>query len=331
VTRTEIAPAFQCYAADVIADSASMTNEQFGMYWRLALQSWREEGIPDDGEIAQRVGLSKKAFQKVSAAVLRPFTKSDARWTLSWQESQRSQMVVKRVKARDSANTRWERERAKAMRPDSDGNANASANALPRQSTVVASAVAVASPPTTPREELEKRFPDSLHWSVVLRFLQSLPVEQDPDLWVPTISGWLDGLGMSRGRAASAEDVATALTDYLTKPEPDFTPLHVRRFVDRVMSARLRAESEYSGPPVTEEARRVWALIKSSGIHHLTSIRQIEEEINSLEVAGLVTDPGALSVLLRKLDFQILLAAKDDATALRHITERLHAPTLVSA
>jgi uncharacterized protein YdaU (DUF1376 family) len=41
-------PAFQCYADDLLAGTADMTAEEFGVYWRLICHSWNKGGLPND-------------------------------------------------------------------------------------------------------------------------------------------------------------------------------------------------------------------------------------------------------------------------------------------
>lgn len=43
-------PAFQCYADDLLAGTAEMTAEEFGVYWRLICHSWNKGGLPNDDQ-----------------------------------------------------------------------------------------------------------------------------------------------------------------------------------------------------------------------------------------------------------------------------------------
>jgi uncharacterized protein YdaU (DUF1376 family) len=59
-------PAFQCYAADVLADKnvIVMTTEEFGAYWLLILVCWREGELPNDvEELALIARMPTERFQ----------------------------------------------------------------------------------------------------------------------------------------------------------------------------------------------------------------------------------------------------------------------------
>jgi len=145
MSRNEPNPAFLVYAADEIADSASMTLKQLGMFTRLRAHAWREHGLPNDhAEIARRLGVAPKAFAKHSAVVLESFREQDGRLVLPAQEEQRARQLEKREKAQASANARWKGD-ANALRTHKPEGKGSDANALRTEcsAVVVADAVAV--------------------------------------------------------------------------------------------------------------------------------------------------------------------------------------------
>jgi uncharacterized protein YdaU (DUF1376 family) len=141
MSRSEPNPAFLVYAADEIADSASMTLEQLGMFTRLRAHAWREQGLPNDhAEIARRLGLTPKVFEKHVSTVLASFRKTGARLVLPDQEEQRARQLEKREKAQAAANARWD---ASAMRTHSPGTENGGSSALRSECPADADADAV--------------------------------------------------------------------------------------------------------------------------------------------------------------------------------------------
>lgn len=96
MSRTEIAPAFQVYAADALADTAGLTLEQAGAYWRLAMHAWREQGLPDDrARLARVLGLPPAKFAKLWPALADLLdTTADGRLVFAWMERQREELIA---------------------------------------------------------------------------------------------------------------------------------------------------------------------------------------------------------------------------------------------
>jgi hypothetical protein len=121
-------------------------------------------------------------------------------------------------------------------------------NQTPNQSTeqipTPASAVAVAS--AVP----------SFQPPAIAGFIGALPEDQDPTAWRAIIDGWKNGLGLERGVAATAEDIATGLSEYLARADRDFSVVHVKSFVERARRNRLRAVDR--APAATNTARAEW-------------------------------------------------------------------------
>lgn len=73
------------------------------------------------------------------------------------------------------------------------------------------------------------------------RFIEGLPEGQNEQRWRAIVEDWQGGLGLGGGKPASPEDVAVGLTEYMLEDGRDFSPIHVRSFVERARRARLKA------------------------------------------------------------------------------------------
>lgn len=99
--------------------------------------------------------------------------------------------------------------------------------------------------PTTPTG-----YADARAGAIVATFLAQVPAKQRVT-WRGEVNGWLEGLNLPRNEPATESDVATALSDYLAQPAPDFNRLHVRSFVARQVRERQRAPPSGNGKPRT--------------------------------------------------------------------------------
>lgn len=163
----------------------------------------------------------------------------------------------------------------------------------------------------------------STHPPAVAAFLAVLPDNQNPLTWPAIIQGWQQGLGFEGGKAASADDVATGLTEYLAGAKRDFSVIHVRSFVERARRNRLKSAERGNGPPA-EDAMRLWQLLKARGIHHMTSAQELDRELTALVKDGTVLNAKEFRTMLTKLDMKTLRKAEQDSFAVRHISERLN-------
>lgn len=128
LSRSERAPAFQIYASDVLGDLAGIGALEAGIYFRLALHSWRLGGLPR--EIEQMCDLAHVSQRDVSVLrriLANHFVLQRGRYVLPWQEAQRKEREAFSASRKRAADTRWERERQLAldMHPDSTSNARA--------------------------------------------------------------------------------------------------------------------------------------------------------------------------------------------------------------
>lgn len=156
-------------------------------------------------------------------------------------------------------------------------------------------------------------------------FLKALPEGQNARNWNFIIDGWAKGLGLEGGKAATPEDIATGLTEYLATANRDFAVIHVRSFVERARRNRLKSTARGNPVDHTAEAKRIWQLIKSQGIHHRTTQQEIDTEVAALVTAGSVKDGPAFKSILKKLDFEVLKKAQQESFAVKHIESRLAA------
>jgi hypothetical protein len=90
VPRNEKAPAFQAYAADELADAATMTREEFGIWNVLRAEAWRGCGLPTDpARLAVLMGVPRADVDRVWAVVGAQFVERDGRYVLPFLEAQR--------------------------------------------------------------------------------------------------------------------------------------------------------------------------------------------------------------------------------------------------
>lgn len=94
MSRTEKRPAFQVYPADVMADAAGMTPDEFKAHWCLVMAAWREEGLPVD--LARRAlfaGVTPDRLEAMWPVIGCTWELVDGRYVLPWMEEQRARQV----------------------------------------------------------------------------------------------------------------------------------------------------------------------------------------------------------------------------------------------
>lgn len=121
-------PAFSYYPKDLLTDTAHLSAEQFGAYWRLTSYAWvgiagHPQGyLPNDQVIlAKLAGVDPRRWRSISPTVLVLFQQRDGllfhKRLLSELENQRQ----KSASARESADKRWQSGRnASASNSDSE-------------------------------------------------------------------------------------------------------------------------------------------------------------------------------------------------------------------
>lgn len=118
-------PYFTWYPADAEADELyrSMDAEALGVYHRALNSAWMNDGIPTQCErIAKAIRVKNEEFERNWPEVSKCFIDDgNGRLRNPRQERERDKIKLKSVKAKGSAQVRWE---ASAMRSHSDGNAN---------------------------------------------------------------------------------------------------------------------------------------------------------------------------------------------------------------
>lgn len=117
------APAFQCYAADFLADMnvAMMSAEEVGAYWLLILYCWREGTLPDDvEELALLARMQPEAFSRSwEKRIRRCFEQNgEGHWVHPRLESERNKQAENRDKKIRAANARHHPEAAQPPRSD---------------------------------------------------------------------------------------------------------------------------------------------------------------------------------------------------------------------
>jgi hypothetical protein len=89
-------------------------------------------------------------------------------------------------------------------------------------------------------------------------FLAAMPKQRLPG-WKATLSAWTEGMGTPNGKAFTAEQIDAGLAEYMaSEPNPDFSPQHVVRFVEKCATRTalpVRAPRD-EAPTFTELLRR---------------------------------------------------------------------------
>lgn len=155
-------PAFQCYADDLLAGTADMTAEEFGVYWRLVCHSWNKNGLPNDD---YRLGLL--AGQCQASAVALAKTKfvlgEDGLLRNPRLEKIRSEQVLYRQMQSEKAHLSWEKRRARQSDGPPSGGGLANGSAMPVHMPVHKPEICSPSPSPTPfqQQEREQPFPEA--------------------------------------------------------------------------------------------------------------------------------------------------------------------------
>ena len=244
--RSEVAPAFQCYAADLLADAAGMTHEEFGMYWRLALHAWRDRGLPTDrARIALFLGTTPAKLGRAWPVVGAPFVEQSGRLVLPWMERQRAEQAERRERrsqaGRRGNEARW------GSQDESQPDRNASRIATDETLAVPSPATASASALTTASAEARAKFPR------VAEALDTQP--QLLERFVGEIAGAetsflgkcekaLGGLGEPASHRLTPEQLARAVDHYVTNiATGEEKGVNASRFEAYLGRERLRAHA----------------------------------------------------------------------------------------
>jgi uncharacterized protein YdaU (DUF1376 family) len=118
-------------AADLLADTTFMSNEEFGAYMRILLTMWLHKGriIDNETELAGITHTTEARWRKIAERVRRPLTSaggelSQKRLTATWLDVQEL-----RRKRSDASGKRW----GPKTGPPSDASGYANAYAKPNQ------------------------------------------------------------------------------------------------------------------------------------------------------------------------------------------------------
>lgn len=88
--------------------------------------------------------------------------------------------------------------------------------------------------------EKETEAVPSIH-PAIDRFMDGLPEGQNEVRWRAIVEDWQGGLGVEGGKPATLNDVEVGLTEYMLEDGRDFSPVHVRSYVERARRNRLKA------------------------------------------------------------------------------------------
>lgn len=319
MSRTEPNPAFLTYASDEIADSATRTHEQTGMFIVLRAQSWREQGLPTDhAELARRLGVTVKYFSKHAAAVLKPFREQDGRLVIPAQEEDRARAIEKSEKAKASAQARWGKD-ANALRTKGEriarAHENADANALRTECPAVAVAVAVATKKeTTPPADSGFGFMGAFR-----------------DEWKRIYGG-----GIPKGSAKilkalvaeyGEEETLRRFRIYLDATEARFA--NVSRFGSTFGSWKEPKAATIEDPQLLAHAETLYRFYCERGFTRNVTLETVRENIKELVAEGAIEDGEAFYNELLAVKPWVLLRDSTKFDRPRHIAEiaRLIRPT----
>lgn len=231
-----------------------MEPEQEGAFIHLLCLAWQSKDAPcslpnDDAALAKLSRLGPR-WETLGPLVRAQFVevKGDTtriRNPKLWAVYRAS--VAKHKKIVD-AGRKGGRAKAAVKRSSSDASSDATAalqqrpsshNHKERHNQITTKTTALTTQ-SSARAKLEKRFTDEHQCQALGRFLDSLPKGQNADRWAATISGWLDGLPVQGTQIAQPEDIALALSDYVTSQNPSYSPVHVRSFIGRAIGNRKK-------------------------------------------------------------------------------------------
>lgn len=130
----ERAPAFQLYAADVLADAnvVVLTNEELGAYFRLICHCWREGSLPNNSKKLAKLSSSGRRWKRISESVLPLFLTNTAGDLIhkrldEEREKQRKRREALSAAGNKGAKARWGRDsQAMATPIASDGLSSSS-------------------------------------------------------------------------------------------------------------------------------------------------------------------------------------------------------------
>lgn len=253
--ETPLPPAagFVIYPGTYLSDArlTSLSNEHLGVFFRLLLHEWKQIGLSSDHHtLAKWAGLRPQKFARAWPALASLFVLRDGRYFYPPNDLERARIAEKSQQASGAAAARWGRG---GMRTHS----GRIADAMPSNSR---SNQEIKAPP--PAAGLEQLTPEAL--SVVDDFLAEIEhARRSTTRWTMEICGWLEGLNLQH--AASADDIRLGLSDYLLHGQ-DFSPAHVRSFVERATRKRLMPEVASTSGPIpsqktTDAAHLVTAIL----------------------------------------------------------------------
>lgn len=178
--------------------------------------------------------------------------------------------------------------------------------------------------PAEEEEEADKEVElPSIHPPAIAAFLEALPENQNERHWLGIIAGWKQGVGLPGMKAATDEDIATGLTDYLAQNDREFSVIHVRSFIGRQVRSRLK-DAARPAPKQIDQAPALWALIKSHRLHLFTSDSDRDVELGAMVEDREITDAEEFKSTMKKFSLKVLREAGTDAIAISHISQRLN-------
>jgi uncharacterized protein YdaU (DUF1376 family) len=118
-------PAFQVYTKDFLSDPnvMAMDNRQVGVYWKLILICWQQDGLPrDDRQLAAMVGENLAWWKRNSAPILKCFKKvRGSKFNHPRLQSERAKQTKTRI-ARQEAAKKGNEKRWKNQEDTSQGD-----------------------------------------------------------------------------------------------------------------------------------------------------------------------------------------------------------------
>ncbi len=234
-------PYFPLFAREWLTDPVvvAMTAQERGAYINLLCHAWIAAEpctLGDDARcLAKQADVTLAHWNRMSSRVLSAFELRDGAWHSPELQRLYTDMVDRASKRADAGRQGGQAKATNARRLLRQSGSNAEAMLYHSDVDVDLDSDL----PPSGRELVARCEPAD--GAAIARFLRALPAGADSGEWASLLGEWLEGRGSVAERPTPAE-LATALGDYLTRDDRNFSASHVRGFVDRITAGRLRRE-----------------------------------------------------------------------------------------
>lgn len=304
-------PAFQFYPDDFMGGKPGMMtpDETHVFVWLLCLD-WNQNGFQYDArKLAHWCRVPLKTFERAWPVVSECFTELDGRLSNPRLQLEREKQANRRAQMTENGKKGGRPKKASGFDEDGSENQSSGTKSLAKANQNESSPSPSPTPVNTKGREKSAPWMSDIRKVWIDRFNAEPP----------------KGLATSLRSVVNThgiETVVSHLNVYLDKTEPQFHNL--AKFASTFASWAPGGSSGTTFSNHHEEAERIWAICKRSGIHHATK-DTIDAELVSLRDSGEIDDTETFRAVLRRLDLRFLRAAQSDRAAVTSIVERLAA------